>query len=56
MLSTRLRKDKQKKFKGSVFVEFASEEEAKKVAQLKLQHNSKDLVIMMRCVACVSCA
>ncbi len=31
VLSTRLRKNKERKFKGSVFVEFGSEEEAKKV-------------------------
>jgi hypothetical protein len=41
----RLRRQKDKKFKGSAFVEFESEEKAKEVAGLKLKFGDADLVI-----------
>eukprot|EP01102_Stenamoeba_stenopodia_P002637 TRINITY_DN124_c0_g1_i9.p1 TRINITY_DN124_c0_g1~~TRINITY_DN124_c0_g1_i9.p1 ORF type:complete len:168 (-),score=37.84 TRINITY_DN124_c0_g1_i9:64-567(-) len=48
VLSVRLRKGANRKFKGSVFVEFASEALAKEVAQKDLSLNDQKLVLMTR--------
>jgi len=46
--SVRLRRALNKQFKGSVFVEFNTVEEAKKVAASKLTFNNENLIIMMK--------
>ncbi|KAL1922627.1 uncharacterized protein VTP21DRAFT_10166 [Calcarisporiella thermophila] len=40
--------DKEKKFKGSVFVEFGTQEEAEKIAQMKLEYNGQELEVMTK--------
>jgi len=46
--SVRLRRALNRQFKGSVFVEFNTIEEAKKVSELKLKFNNADLIVMMK--------
>lgn len=47
MKCVRLRRiPKEKKFKGSAFIEFSTEEEAQKVAKLKIKVNDKELLIL----------
>jgi len=46
--SVRLRRNLNRQFKGSVFVEFNTIEEAKKASELKLKFDNVDLIIMMK--------
>jgi len=46
--SVRLRRALNRQFKGSVFVEFNTIEEAQKVSELKLKFKNTDLIIMMK--------
>jgi len=48
VLSVRLRRGANRKFKGSVFVEFATEELAKEVAQKDLSFNDQKLTLLTR--------
>lgn len=48
VLSVRLRRGENRKFKGSVFVEFATEDLAKEVAQKDLSFNDQKLTLMTR--------
>ena len=47
--SVRMRRNAEtNEFKGSVFVEYATLDDAKKVAEMKLQYNGKDLLVMSK--------
>ncbi|KAI8089311.1 uncharacterized protein BX664DRAFT_263924 [Halteromyces radiatus] len=48
VLSVRMRKDDKAQFKGSVFVEFSTPEEAKKVAEMELEYKNNKLEIMTK--------
>ncbi|KAF8927971.1 hypothetical protein EDD21DRAFT_448601 [Dissophora ornata] len=51
--SVRMRRNAEtNEFKGSVFVEYATLDDAKKVAESKLQYNGKDLLVMSKGAYC----